>query len=96
MDINYLIIGISGNQLSDVTMDAELIISVISDLEPCPRGNQDDSKDDSESRNLMCRITIELSTYTTLRDVQVCVDVWKPFVAEKDLHVITNLCKQVT
>lgn len=79
-------------------MDAELIISVTvsTDLEPCPRGNQDDSKDDSEGRNLMCRITIELSTYTTLRDVQVCVDVSKPFVVEKDRHVITNLCKQVT
>ncbi|XP_071628564.1 protein PTHB1-like [Temnothorax longispinosus] len=84
----------SGNQLSDVTMDAELIISVTvsADLEPCPRGNQDDSKDDSEGRNLMCRITIELSTYTTLRNVQVCVDVSKPFVAEKDCHIITNLC----
>ncbi|XP_018053498.1 PREDICTED: protein PTHB1 [Atta colombica] len=84
----------SGNQLSDVTMDAELIISVTvsADLEPCPRGNQDDSKDDSEDRNLMCRITIELSTYMTLRDVQVCVDVSKPFVADKDRHVITNLC----
>lgn len=79
-------------------MDAELIISVTTsaDLEPSPRRNQDDSKDDSESRNLMCRITIELSTYTTLRDVQVCVDVSKPFVAEKDCYVITNLCKQVT
>jgi len=78
-------------------MDAELIISVTvsADLEPCPRGNQDDSKDDSD-RNLMCRITIELSTYMTLRDVQVCVDVSKPFVADKDRHVITNLCKQVT
>ncbi|XP_011685214.1 PREDICTED: protein PTHB1 [Wasmannia auropunctata] len=88
----------SGNQLNDVTMDAELIISatVSADLEPCPRGNQDDPKDDSEGRNLMCRITIELSTYTTLRDVQVCVDVSKPFVAEKNHHVITNLCKQVT
>ncbi|XP_018362965.1 PREDICTED: protein PTHB1 [Trachymyrmex cornetzi] len=84
----------SGNQLSDLTMDAELIISVTvsADLEPCPRGNQDDSKDDSEGRNLMCRITIELSTYMTLRDVQVCVDVSKPFVADKDRHVITNLC----
>ncbi|XP_039302648.1 protein PTHB1 isoform X2 [Solenopsis invicta] len=83
-----------GNQLSDVTMDAELIISVTvsGDLEPCPRGNQDDSKNDSEGRNLMCRVTIELSTYTTLRDVQVCVDVSKPFVAEKDNYVITNLC----
>ncbi|KAG5343571.1 PTHB1 protein, partial [Acromyrmex charruanus] len=84
----------SGNQLSDVTMDAELIMSVTvsADLEPCPRGNQDDSKDDSEGRNLMCRITIELSTYMTLRDVQVYVDVSKPFVADKDRHVITNLC----
>ncbi|XP_050465963.1 protein PTHB1 [Cataglyphis hispanica] len=85
---------ISGNQLTNVTMDAELIISVTvsPDLEPCSRGNREDSKDDTESRNLMCRITIELSTYTTLRDVQVCVDVSKPFVAEKNCHVITNLC----
>ncbi|KAL6448315.1 hypothetical protein ACFW04_000339 [Cataglyphis niger] len=85
---------ISGNQLTNVTIDAELIISVTvsPDLEPCSRGNREDSKDDAESRNLMCRITIELSTYTTLRDVQVCVDVSKPFVAEKNCHVITNLC----
>ncbi|XP_012526471.2 protein PTHB1 [Monomorium pharaonis] len=84
----------SGSQLSDVTMDAELIITVTvsADLEPSPRGNQDDSKDDSEGRNLMCRITIELSTYTTLHDVQVCVDVSKPFVSEKNCHVINNLC----
>ncbi|XP_025073837.1 protein PTHB1 [Pogonomyrmex barbatus] len=85
---------LKGNHFGDVTMDAELIISVTvsPDLEPCTRGNQDDSKDDTEGRSLMCRITIELSTYTTLRDVQVCVDVSKPFVAEKDCHVITNLC----
>ncbi|XP_011260639.1 protein PTHB1 [Camponotus floridanus] len=84
----------SGNQLTDVTMDAELIISVTVslDLEACTRGNREDSKDDTESRNLMCRITIELSTYTTLHDVQVCVDVSKPFIAEKDCHVISNLC----
>ncbi|XP_070154713.1 protein PTHB1-like [Polyergus mexicanus] len=84
----------SGNQLTNITMDAELIISVTvsPDLEPCSRGNREDSKDETESRNLMCRITIELSTYTTLRDVQVCVDVTKPFIAEKDRHVITNLC----
>ncbi|XP_026823747.1 protein PTHB1 [Ooceraea biroi] len=84
----------SGNQLSNVTLDAELIISVTvsPDLEPYPRANQSDSKDDSESRNLMCRITIELSSYTTLRDVQVCVNVTKPFVAEKDYHIISNLC----
>jgi len=64
-------------------------VNVSADLEPCPRRNQDDSKDDSEDRNLMCRITIELSTYMTLRDVQVCISVSKPFVAEKDHHVIT-------
>lgn len=79
-------------------MDAELIISVTvsPDLEACSRGNREDSKDDTESRNLMCRITVELSTYTTLHDVQVCVDVSKPFVAEKDCHVISNLCKRIT
>lgn len=76
-------------------MDAELIIaiSVSPDLEPYSRARQDESKDDSDGRNLMCRITIELSSYTTLRNVQVCVTVSKPFTADKDHHVILNLCK---
>lgn len=76
-------------------MDAELIISVTvsPDLEPRPRAHQDDTKDESDGRNLMCKITIELSSYTPLRDVQVCVDAPRPFVAAKDHHVISNLCK---
>ncbi|XP_020292987.1 protein PTHB1-like [Pseudomyrmex gracilis] len=84
----------SGVQLTDVTMDAELIMSVtvFLDAESRPRENQDNSKDTSDGHNLVCKLTIELSTYTTLHDVQVCVRVLEPFAAEKNCYVINNLC----
>ncbi|XP_032690856.1 protein PTHB1-like [Odontomachus brunneus] len=85
----------SGNQLSDINLDAELIVSVTvsPDLEPYPK--QNDAKDEStEGRNFVCRIGIELSSYTTLRDVQVCIEVSRPFVVEKDCYIIPNLCNR--
>lgn len=87
-----------GVQLTDVTMDAELIMSVTVFLDPesRPRENQDDSKDTSDGHNLVCKLTIELSTYTTLDDVQVCVHILEPFAVEKNCYVINNLCKHVT
>ncbi|XP_011154382.1 protein PTHB1 [Harpegnathos saltator] len=89
----------SGDQLSDINLDAELIVTVTvsPDVEAYPRAKHDDAKDESpEGGYLVCRIVIELSSYTTLRDVQVHTRVSKPFVAEKDRHVIPNLCNRQT
>lgn len=83
--------------MTGVTQEAELILSVTvsPDLEPRSRADQDGPKDDPDGRNLVCRIVVELSSYTPLRDVQVCVDVPKPFVADKDCYTLPNLCKHI-
>nr|XP_050859304.1 protein PTHB1 isoform X2 [Vespula vulgaris] len=90
---------LSGDQLAVTPVtDMELLVNVnISpDLEPCPFVDKE-SKEDQEIRQLsMCRATIELSSYTTLYGVQVCIDVSKPFVSTITYRVIQNLCdKQV-
>ncbi|XP_046830544.1 protein PTHB1 isoform X2 [Vespa crabro] len=88
---------LSGDQLAVTPVtDMELLVNVnISpDLEPCPFVDKE-SKEDQEIRQLsMCRATIELSSYTTLYGVQVCIDVSKPFVSTITYRVIQNLCEK--
>ncbi|XP_015182680.1 PREDICTED: protein PTHB1 [Polistes dominula] len=86
---------LSGEQLAVTPVtDMELLVNVnISpDLEPCPFVDKE-SKEDQEIRQVsMCRATIELSSYTTLYGVQVCIDVSKPFVSTITYRVVQNLC----
>ncbi|KAI4486516.1 hypothetical protein M0804_005886 [Polistes exclamans] len=86
---------LSGEQLAVTPVtDMELLVNVnISpDLEPCPFIDKE-SKEDQEIRQVsMCRATIELSSYTTLYGVQVCIDVSKPFVSTITYRLVQNLC----
>ncbi|XP_076243990.1 protein PTHB1-like [Calliopsis andreniformis] len=66
------------DKTSDATVDAELIVSV----------------NDTEGQQFSCKVAIELSSYATLRDVQVVVDVCKPLVVTQDFYTISNLCER--
>ncbi|KAI4502979.1 hypothetical protein M0802_002023 [Mischocyttarus mexicanus] len=85
----------SGEQLAvtPVTVMELLVnVNISPDLEPCPFVDKE-SKEDQEIRQVsMCRTTIELSSYTTLYGVQVCIDVSKPFVSTITYHLCQNLC----
>ncbi|KAK2576721.1 hypothetical protein KPH14_005377 [Odynerus spinipes] len=86
---------ISGDQLAVAPVtDMELLVNVnISpDLEPCPFVDKESKEDPEIRQQSMCRATIELSSYTTLYDVQVCIEVSKPFVATIAYRTIQNLC----
>ncbi|XP_076632670.1 protein PTHB1-like [Colletes latitarsis] len=89
----------SDERTSDATVDAELIVSmnVSPDLEGnILPGNDDVSDDDSDGRPFACRVTIELSSYATLHDVQICVCVYQPLVATQDFFVVPYLCERHT
>ncbi|XP_053997673.1 protein PTHB1 [Hylaeus anthracinus] len=89
----------SDDKTSNATVDAELIVSVnvSTDLEGSERaGNEDVSDDDTEGRPFVCKVAIELSSYATIHDVQICVQVSKPLIATEDFFVIPNLCERST
>lgn len=73
-------------------MESELIviINVSKDLEPCPFA---DSNEETEGRRTMCRVNVELSSYTSLRDVQVNVEVAKPLAVTDHFHVFSTMCE---
>nr|XP_012151211.1 PREDICTED: protein PTHB1 isoform X1 [Megachile rotundata] len=82
---------------SDATVDAELIVSVNVSPELQPRATRSETTNDSlpeEETELghpsSCRISIELSSYAALRDVQVSVDVRRPLIVSKDFYAISN------
>lgn len=81
------------NRASDAGMDAELIVSINVSLD----FNSSDHRTDNEVEAKLqpiCNVTIELSSYAVLSDVQVCVDVCKPLVVADDFYALPNLCKQ--
>ncbi|XP_076222943.1 protein PTHB1 [Nomia melanderi] len=88
----------SEDRAKDATTDADLIVAVnvSPDLEAAPRTfgrdndrNTEDGKE--ETRPLHCRVAVELSSYSALCDVQICVEVREPLVATDDFYVIPNL-----
>lgn len=83
----------SGNDLSNATLESELLITVnvSKDLEPGPGPITE--KTDPESQDSMCRINIELSSYTSLQDVEVNLQVYKPLAITEDFHLFPNLRK---
>ncbi|XP_017762295.1 PREDICTED: protein PTHB1 [Eufriesea mexicana] len=87
------------DRTSDAGVDAELIVSVSVSLDSeSPGGNASHgtrrSEDDAAQHPPVCNLSIELSSYAILRDVQVCVDVCKPLVATDHFHVLPNLCER--
>ncbi|XP_066595732.1 protein PTHB1 [Prorops nasuta] len=94
----------SGDQLTTAATDVELQMNVVvsPDLEPCSYnrttdaiGDQQQDKGYSESKqSLMCRVNVELSSYTPLVDVQVSIHVSKPLVSSKIFENVSNLCER--
>ncbi|XP_076375153.1 protein PTHB1 [Megalopta genalis] len=84
----------SEDRAKNAMTDAELIVAVnvSPDLEVLgrPIGSDDDSHD-KEDRPIASKVVIELSSYASLLDVQICVDVCKPLVATQDFQVVPNL-----
>lgn len=92
---------IGHDRSSDASVDAELIVSVNVSPELQPRfkrstvGTDSEEKEEAEIGQLSsCKLTIELSSYATLSDIQVCVDVCRPLMASKDFYVLSNLCER--
>ena len=44
----------------------------------------------------VCDLVVQLSSYAALRDVQVCVHVSKPLLANVDFYTVANLCKRIS
>lgn len=74
-------------------MDAELIVSINVSLDSNSSDHRSDSEVEAQLQPI-CSVTIELSSYAVLSDVQVCVDVFKPLVVADDFYALPNLCKQ--
>lgn len=102
----FLIVSQADAQVSNAMLESELSINatVSPELLPSPymsmrdNGNVNSSNEDKEANNKqssMCRIDIELTSYTTLHDVQVFLQADKPLVITKDDLFLANLCKDI-
>ncbi|KAK0175238.1 hypothetical protein PV327_009004 [Microctonus hyperodae] len=76
--------GRSGDHMSNATLESELLINVNipNILEQSSPSSLITTNNDVKYPELICKINIELSSYTSLHDVQIILDVMKP------LHVI--------
>lgn len=79
---------LSANQLSSAAMESELLINVdiSKELEKAPGSEDNDGEQDS-----MCRINIEVSSYTPLTNVEVNVEVCRPLMVADSYHVFPTL-----
>ncbi|XP_076290375.1 protein PTHB1-like [Lasioglossum baleicum] len=84
----------SEDRSKNAMSDAELIVAlnVSPDLEVLGRSiHDDDDGKDKDDRPLACKVVIELSSYASLLDVQICVEVCKPLMVTHDFQIIPNL-----
>lgn len=81
------------DRTSDAGMDAELIVSINVSLDSNSSDHRSDSEVEAQLQPI-CNVTVELSSYAVLSDVQVCVDVSKPLVVADDFYALPNLCKR--
>ncbi|CAK9798649.1 Protein PTHB1 [Anthophora quadrimaculata] len=88
----------SENQINDAGMDAELTVSVNVSPEMKSRvhsGGERYSEEESETmQQLTCTVAIHLSSYATLRDLEVCVDVSRPLAATNTYYALPILCER--
>ncbi|CAL7941620.1 unnamed protein product [Xylocopa violacea] len=82
----------SVDQTNEVGVDTELIIAINVSMDAKPRIRS--SNNQYSTDELICTATIELSSYTTLHEVQICVDVSKPLIATNDFYALPNLCER--
>ncbi|CAK9828785.1 Protein PTHB1 [Anthophora retusa] len=89
----------SENQTGDAGVDAEVIVSLNVSPELKPRvhsGGERYSEEESEpmQQSLTCTVAIHLSSYATLRDLEVCVDVSRPLAATNTYYALPILCER--
>lgn len=54
------------------------------------------SMDSTDCTSPVCELVVQLSSYAALRDVQVCVHVSKPLLANVDFYTVANLCERIS
>lgn len=54
------------------------------------------SMDSADCTSPVCELVVQLSSYAALRDVQVCVHVSKPLLANVDFYTVANLCERIS
>lgn len=88
----FAVVIVKVDKLRNTAVESELlvVINVAKDLEACP---VTETSEDNEGRNTMCRVSIDLSSYTPLHDVEVNVQSAKPLVVSNDYYVFPNLCE---
>ncbi|OXU18994.1 hypothetical protein TSAR_009649 [Trichomalopsis sarcophagae] len=89
----------SDAQVTNAMMESELSINAIvsPELLPSPCSSRNESTEDKEARqSSMCKISVELASYTTLQEVQVFIEAAKPLVVSKDTLDLSNLCEKYT
>ncbi|PBC32457.1 hypothetical protein APICC_10079 [Apis cerana cerana] len=69
----------SEDRTSDAGAEAELAVTVNA------------SMDSADCTSPVCELVVQLSSYAALRDVQVCVHVSKPLLANVDFYTVANL-----
>ena len=69
--------------------------SLDSDRPEAERERENEAEAESRPRPI-CNVAIELSSYATLDDVQVCVDVSKPLLVTDDFYALPSLCKSIS
>ncbi|KOC62575.1 Protein PTHB1 [Habropoda laboriosa] len=89
----------SETQTSDAGVDAELIVlvNVSPDLKPRVHSvNEGCFEEESQAmqQQMTCSVAIDLSSYATLCDLQVCVNVSRPLVATNTFYALPILCKR--
>ncbi|XP_043798543.1 protein PTHB1 [Apis laboriosa] len=65
------------DRTSDAGAEAELVVTINASMDSDP--------------SPVCEVDVQLSSYAALRDVQVCVHVSKPLLADVDFYTVPNL-----
>lgn len=72
-------------------MESELLTTIKTSLEPMNQIPIESTSQEPTSQANICIITIELSSYILLHDVQLSIDVLQPLVAHEKYHVFSVL-----
>lgn len=73
-----------------------MTVNASPELEPRAPQTRDQrlDADDENNQRLCCTVAIGLSSCATLDDLQVCVDVSKPFVPACTFYAVPTLCER--
>ncbi|XP_044003955.1 protein PTHB1 [Aphidius gifuensis] len=79
------------DKLTIATMESELLTTIKTSLEPINQMPIESTSEEPTIQRNICTITIELSSYILLHDVQLSIDVLQPLVAHDKYHVFSVL-----